>query len=109
MSDQSSQPTTEAVDITEAITEASNAFDELCQQRHNLGAEQYGSFTFLGNDTVRMMLEELADVQNYIRYHSIKLILLQSLMEEQVPADTAVNVGMGIGAFKGTSFGWEKK
>jgi hypothetical protein len=50
-------------DLIEEINAAVEAFQYLISERHRDGAERYGEITFLGNDVVRMMLEELADYQ----------------------------------------------
>jgi hypothetical protein len=70
------------------IEQLSREFDEWCQQRHNKGQEEYGTFTFLGADTVEMMLEELADAANYARYHFIKLRLLQMRLAEELDEES---------------------
>ena len=61
----------------ELLQEASDAFDQLCRDRHAAGAEQYGDVNFLQVDTLRMGMEEVVDLANYARYTYIKLYLLQ--------------------------------
>lgn len=90
----------EAADLTEAIEAASQAFDQMCQDRHDAGAKEYGAITFLGNDVMRMMIEEMVDVANYARMQVIKLLLLQGMYEEQY--------GTGD-SFKGTKEGWKRE
>jgi hypothetical protein len=96
----------EVEDITEAINEASRIFDELCIARHEEGAEEYGAITFLENDVVRMMLEEMADTCNYLRYHAIKLMLLAQMVGHEFSEEEQASIGLGKGAFKGTRKGW---
>jgi len=67
-----------------AIQNISDAFDVLCQERHDAGVEEYGPFTFLENDVIRMMMEELADTANYCRMQFIKLMLLQEQLEDML-------------------------
>ena len=93
------------LNVVMAMTEASEMFDDLCQQRHDHGAAEYGALTFLENDTIRMMCEELADTANYARYHFIKLMLLQ----EQFLAENPSKIDIGAQAFKGTGEGWKDK
>lgn len=59
------------------VNEASLAFDELCQRRHDVGEEKYGTNGFVEVDTVQRMMEELADVANFARYTYVKLHLTQ--------------------------------
>jgi hypothetical protein len=97
------------------LQEYSDSFDKLCQERHLAGQKEYGALTFIGNDVVRMMAEELADTANYCRYQFIKLMMLQEALEAQlsgteealdqfkVVKDTLTD------SFKGTSqTGWKK-
>lgn len=101
-----------SINITDLMVEASNNFDTLCQERHKKGQEEYGSFTFLGNDVVRMMMEELADTANYCRMQFIKLLLLQQALEEEVTdklGNSDDSITIGVKAFKGTGeTGWLK-
>ena len=94
--------------------ELSNSFDELCQTRHEEGAKEYGVLTFAGNDVIRMMMEELADASNYMRYQFIKLMVLQGALEEELAERGISEIpfkGMtaSFQGFKGTGeFGWKK-
>jgi hypothetical protein len=95
--------------------EFSNAFDTLTQQRHEAGAEEYGHLTFIGNDVIRMMAEELADTANYCRYQFIKLMMLQELLEDELSAkglDGEVKLGGQKAAFQGFKgvgeVGWQR-
>lgn len=93
------------------IEDAAQTFDELCRQRHEKGMLEYGQFTFLENDVVRMMLEELADTTNYCRMQGIKLLLLQTILEEELEqklgkGEQKDSITIGIKSFKGTGEGW---
>jgi hypothetical protein len=55
----------EAAQMAELLSEISKEFADLRQRRHEAGKAEYGELTFLGNDVVRMMCEELADTANY--------------------------------------------
>jgi hypothetical protein len=59
------------------MEQASAAFDDLCSERHETGAQEYGPFKFLENDTLEMLEEELADIANYARYTFIKVQMLR--------------------------------
>lgn len=89
----------------------SESFDKLCRERHEAGAAEYGKFTFLENDVVRMMAEELADTSNYCRMQFIKLMFLQRMLEEDLAergaGDSEGNITLGIQSFKGVGeVGW---
>jgi hypothetical protein len=84
-------------------------FDKLCEERHAAGQKEYGEFTFLGNDVIAMMLEELADTANYCRYQYIKLMMLQSMLVEKIGDQPQAVQNFGIGSFKGAGdVGWER-
>jgi hypothetical protein len=105
--------TDKAEEIVQLMQEFSELFDKLCQERHKAGSEEYGAFTFLENDVVRMMAEELADVANYARMHFIKLMMLQGLLQEDVldklDTDADDNITIGLKAFRGVGeTGWQK-
>lgn len=98
--------------------ELSEQFDKLCQERHDAGAKEYGVFTFLENDVVRMMAEELADTANYCRMQFIKLMLLQNMLEGELAEKLGegtegvydADIAIGIKSFKGTrDVGWGEK
>lgn len=101
-----------SMDISELIEEAAAQFDKLCQQRHEEGAKEYGQFTFLGNDVVRMMVEELADTTNYCRMQAVKLLILQKYLELQLEdelGEGTEDITIGVKAFKGAGeVGWDK-
>lgn len=102
----------ETQEFLEYVQECSDKFDKLCQERHESGQKEYGQFTFLSNDVVRMMLEELADTVNYCRYQSIKLMILQEHIENDLGFlgdESSEEITIGVKAFKGTSdVGWSK-
>lgn len=104
----------EAIEFVNKLNELSQTFEDLCHERHVEGQEKYGKFTFLGNDVVRMMLEELADTANYCRYQAIKLLLIQEGLEKMLSETGLVEDGdeeitIGIQSFKGTKdVGWKR-
>lgn len=74
----------------------SEGFDQMCQERWAMGAEQYGPIKFLSNDVIQMTIEELVDMSNYARMQVIKLRVLQDMLEssgllEQVGAGGGVD------------------
>lgn len=85
-------------------------FFELRTKRHEAGAAEYGAFTFLGNDVVRMMMEELADTANYCEMQFIKLRFLQDALEEDQKGKVNKDgeITLGLKAFKGTKAGWNE-
>jgi hypothetical protein len=103
MGNEDEAPDKGIVDIFQSLSEE---FDQLCQARHEAGQQEYGQFTFLENDIVRMMAEELADTANYCRYQFIKLMLLQNELVKQLEENGQSE--MGAQAFKGTKKGWNK-
>lgn len=94
--------------------EYSDSFDRLCQERHEAGQAEYGKFTFIQNDVVKMMAEELADTANYCRMQFIKLMILQNMLVDELndkgqTSSGEFNLGVGPGAFKGVGeVGWNK-
>lgn len=103
----------EALQFIETMNQYGNIFADLCEERHRAGQEEYGKFTFLGNDVIRMMIEELADTVNYCRYQAVKLLFLQTALEEHL-ADSGLTeegqeeIVIGLQSFKGTREGWSK-
>lgn len=87
----------------------SEAFDNMSQQRFENGAQEYGPVTFLGNDVIKMMMEELVDTSNYCRMQFVKLGLLQEMLSSDeniqrlATVDDENNVTIGIKSFKGVS------
>jgi hypothetical protein len=98
-------------DFVTAIQSLSEGFDKLCQERHEAGQEEYGAFTFLGNDVIRMMAEELADTANYCRMQFIKIMMLQNMLVEDLTdkPDKDGEIAFGINSFKGVGdVGWKR-
>lgn len=117
--DPNDEPTQEEIDAYEEqqmidyLDSKADLFNELCYERHQLGAEEYGELTFLQNDVLRMMLEELADTANYCRMQAIKLLILQDRLEAEMVSKGFVSedqqeVEIGFQAFKGTKEGWKR-
>lgn len=57
----------------EKLQQFSDEFSDLCQVRHETGAEEYGSVAFMTAPLFSMAAEELADLSNYARYMYVKL------------------------------------
>lgn len=92
----------DASDISpEELYKHSKTFDELCQRRWDAGAAEYGPTTFMQNDVLRMMIEELVDAANYSRMLVIKLLWLS-----EKAAQTQTD--MGAEGFHGTGEGWNE-
>lgn len=67
------------------VTYLNRLFDQVEQDaadRHNAGAEKYGSFKFLTADTLEELYEEVLDLINYGRYTAVKVKLLQEALAE---------------------------
>ena len=97
----------EQLEVVEKLQEYAVMFDQLCIVRHEAGQEEYGQFTFLENDIIRMMCEELADTANYARYQFIKLMILQERLAEQLSENQEQLEQLGINTFRGTRKAWE--
>lgn len=97
------EPTKEEDQLAQDVAELSMLFTDMCARRHELGQEEYGAFTFLENDVIRMMCEELADIANYARMQFIKILLMarETDLELNLPQ-------IGVQSFKGTGEGWKK-
>lgn len=52
-------------------------FFDLCEIRHNTGAQEYGPFNFLDVNLPEFIYEEIADIANYARFLYIKMRLLE--------------------------------
>lgn len=103
----------EAYELEGYMNEKAEEFDTLAAERHQAGADLYGPITFLGNDVIRMMLEELADTTNYCRMQAVKLMILQDRLETELGSKLGPmqsdNIEMGFQSFKGTKdVGWKK-
>jgi hypothetical protein len=70
------------------IEEASVAFDELCQRRHEMGEQKYGPVKFMTVNSIQEAMAEVLDLGNYARYTFIKLWLLNDALSEMVPEET---------------------
>lgn len=79
--------------LVEDIKKASERFDIMCQERHEMGDQEYGPVAFLGNDTLQMAMEEIVDLANYARYTFIKLELLRQKVEASGGVGTFEKVG----------------
>lgn len=113
--DEPTQAEVDAYELSQAINEFSERFDILCKERHEAGKAEYGAITFLGNDVVRMMMEELADTANYCRMQFIKLMMLQNMLEQDesvqklAGGDGELEIGIGKDSFKGVGeTGWNR-
>jgi len=95
------ETTEEAKQLLQEMRKYGEEFATLRQRRHEAGAAEYGRFTFLQNDVIRMMCEELADTANYCEMQFIKLRLLQDLI--QLPQSEQI----GAQSFRGTKEGWD--
>ena len=109
-----SEAESDANKLVQMINKYGAMFDVLCVERHEKGAEEYGQLTFLGNDVVRMMMEELADTANYCRYQYIKLMFLQNQLENRLRTEGLagdgedVQLDIGWEPMKGTKdVGWD--
>lgn len=63
-------------------------FDELCNIRMEVGREKYGDFTWLQAPTFDMILEEMADQVNYLRFTAVKMRLVQTWLAQQMQGMT---------------------
>lgn len=99
----------EQLKVIEEMNEYSEMFDRLCMVRHQGGQEEYGEFTFLDNDLIRMMVEELADTCNYARYQATKLMILQQKLTNALEATGSEEQleALGINTFRGAGKAWQ--
>lgn len=100
-------------ELQEIVDSYGLLFEQFCQAREQKGAEEYGKTTFLGNDVLRMMCEELADTANYAKMQFIKLMMMQAYiddMADKLPKNPdGKTVTIGVEAFKGAGFGWNSQ
>jgi len=94
----------EGEELIEVMQELASDFDQMCDDRWAMGAQQYGQFAFLGNDMIQFMIEELADTVNYCRAQAIKLRLLQQALVESEAFKSLDVDGDGNTIMKTTSF-----
>ncbi len=65
------------------MMEAFNSeFFDLCEVRHNTGADEYGAFNFLNVNLPEFIYEEIADIANYARFLYIRVRLLEETARE---------------------------
>lgn len=88
----------------ELIQYLSEEFDRTCQERHDVGAVEYGPTKFLEPDVdlTKMIEEELADFANYARYLYIRVRMLGIAMGKAAPLPTIEPQGadaIGANAF----------
>ncbi len=70
--------------VTTELLEALNLeFFELCEERHNKGADEYGPLNFLKVDLPTFIYEEMADIANYARFLFIRVRLLEEVASER--------------------------
>lgn len=98
--------TGDASEMAELFKQFSEEFASLRQTRYQNGVAEYGMFTFLGNDVIRMMMEELADTANYCEMQFVKLMLLQQYLVAELGPVDGDQITIGLEAFKGTKEGW---
>ena len=58
-------------------------FFDLCEERHNQGAKEYGPLNFLDVDLIEFILEEVADIANYARFMYIRIKMLEEAARER--------------------------
>jgi predicted negative regulator of RcsB-dependent stress response len=64
------------------IQSLTDAFDAMCQDKHDMGAKKYGPVKFMKVNSISEAMEELVDMSNYVRYTWIKFALLKAEAEE---------------------------
>lgn len=96
---------TDTVDPTALINELSEEFDQKTLERHELGQDKYGKFSFLGKDMFEEAILECLDTANYMRYQYIKLRMLQMAIASDprvaALANTEGDITIGVESFKG--------
>ena len=73
----------DSVVTTEMLEQLNLEFFELCEERHNKGADEYGPLNFLNVDLPTFIYEELADFANYARFLYIRVRLLEEIASER--------------------------
>jgi hypothetical protein len=114
--DPDDEPTQDEIDryeLESILNDAAAQFDQLCVDRHEVDMRENGALAFLSEDVVKSMLEELADTTNFCRQQGIKLMILQSRLEQQLGAEHVATesgeIELGFQAFKGTKdTGWSR-
>jgi len=69
--------------LAEIVEKLSAEFDHRVIDRHRLGAEKYGPFSFFNKDMFEEACQEVLDLANYARYSYIKLRLTQLQIAEE--------------------------
>jgi len=91
-------------EITDLIQDLSDEFGDFCYDRHKVGQEKYGQFSFLEKDIFQEALYELADCANYMRYQYVKLRMLQMAIAADPRVkkyqDDGGEVTLGLQSFK---------
>jgi hypothetical protein len=89
--------------LADMINEGNSLFDQMCQDRHDKGAEKYGALKFMENNTLDEAMEEIVDLANYARYTFIKLYLLAEQLDAKM-ANEVPNVGPQVFSTGNTTF-----
>jgi hypothetical protein len=82
MTDEQQVEQPEITILVDLVKQLSDEFDVRCQERHNMGATQYGAFAFLGKDMMEEAMFEVLDLSNYARYSYIKMRMMQLQIAE---------------------------
>ena len=69
-------------DILKLMETFNSEFFDLCQERHNTGADEYGPLIFLNVNLPEFIYEEMADIANYARFLYIRVRLLEETARE---------------------------
>lgn len=67
-------------DFPEELQRYATEFDAKCIERHEMGAKKYGPVKFMEIDTPEMVIEELIDAANYLRYMYIRMRVIQEAL-----------------------------
>lgn len=81
-----------AVDFNELTHQATNAFFDMMQERHNKGQEKYGPVKFMDVNTLVEAMEEVVDLANYALYTFVKLWVLNRQVQK-LQVDTPDLIG----------------
>lgn len=81
-----------AVDFDALVRQATNAFFDMMQERHNKGQEKYGPIKFMDVNTLIEAMEEVVDLANYALYTFIKLWIL-NMQVQKLQVDTPDLIG----------------
>lgn len=58
----------------------SDELDRRCQERFDMGERKYGPGTWMQVDTLEMLIEELIDMLNYLRFTYIRIRAMQEML-----------------------------